>query len=39
MIFPPDNELREYASYYIRAVKVFKEEFKQLKEIEEMLEG
>ena len=34
MIFPHDNELREYASYYIRAVKVFKEEFKQLNERE-----
>jgi len=28
MIFPTDSEIREYSSYYIRAVKIFKEEFK-----------
>ncbi len=28
MIFPPDSEMREYSSYYIRAVKIFKEEFR-----------
>ena len=28
MIFPPDSEIREFASYYIRAIKIFKEEFK-----------
>jgi hypothetical protein len=28
MIFPSDSEIREFASYYIRAVKIFKEEFK-----------
>ena len=30
MTFPPDNERREYASYYIKAVKIFKVVFKQL---------
>ena len=28
MIFPPDDEVREYAAYYIRALGIFKEEFK-----------
>ncbi len=28
MNFPADNEIREYASYYIRAMKIFREEFK-----------
>mgnify|MGYP001626431094 CR=1 FL=1 len=28
MNFPPDPEIREYASYYIKAIKIFKEEFK-----------
>jgi len=28
MIFPPDSEMREYSTYYIRAVKIFKETFK-----------
>ena len=28
MIFPQDSEIREYATYYIRALSIFKEEFK-----------
>ena len=28
MIFPPDSEIREFAAYYIRAIKIFREEFK-----------
>ena len=28
MIFPQDSEIREYAAYYIRALSIFKEEFK-----------
>ena len=28
MIFPQDSEIREYAAYYIRALNIFKEEFK-----------
>ncbi len=28
MIFPADSEIREYATYYIRALSIFKEEFK-----------
>ncbi|MEM0159780.1 MAG: hypothetical protein QW393_03405 [Candidatus Micrarchaeaceae archaeon] len=28
MIFPTDSEIRQYASYYIRALGIFKEEFK-----------
>ena len=28
MIFPQDSEIREFASYYIRAIKIFKEEFR-----------
>ncbi len=28
MIFPPDDEIRQYSTYYIRALGIFKEEFK-----------
>ena len=28
MIFPQDSEIRDYATYYIRALSIFKEEFK-----------
>ena len=28
MIFPSDSEIRDYATYYIRALSIFKEEFK-----------
>ena len=28
MIFPQDSEIREYAAYYIRAIGIYKEEFK-----------
>ena len=28
MIFPADSEIRDYATYYIRALSIFKEEFK-----------
>ena len=28
MIFPPDDEIRQYAAYYIKALGIFKEEFK-----------
>ena len=28
MIFPQDSEIREYSTYYIRALGIFKEEFK-----------
>ena len=28
MIFPADSEIREYATYYLRALSIFKEEFK-----------
>ena len=28
MIFPADSVIREYATYYIRALSIFKEEFK-----------
>ena len=28
MIFPADSEIRQYATYYIRALSIFKEEFK-----------
>ena len=28
MIFPQDSEIREYATYYIHALSIFKEEFK-----------
>ena len=28
MIFPADSEIREFAAYYIRAIKIFREEFK-----------
>ena len=28
MIFPADSEIREYATYYIHALSIFKEEFK-----------
>ncbi len=28
MNFPPDSEMRQYAAYYIRAIGIFKEEFK-----------
>ena len=28
MIFPSDSEIRDYATYYIRAMSIFKEEFK-----------
>jgi hypothetical protein len=28
MIFPSDAEIREYSTYYIRAVKIFRETFK-----------
>ncbi len=29
MIFPSDSEIREYAAYYVRAIGIFKEEFRQ----------
>jgi len=28
MIFPPDSEIREYSAYYIRAIKIFREKFR-----------
>ena len=28
MIFPPDDEIRQYAAYYIKGLGIFKEEFK-----------
>jgi hypothetical protein len=28
LIFPPDDETRQYAAYYIRGLGIFKEEFK-----------
>jgi len=28
MIFPSDAEIREYAAYYIRAIKIFRQKFK-----------
>jgi hypothetical protein len=28
MISPPDDEIRQYAEYYIKALGIFKEEFK-----------
>ena len=28
MIFPQDSEIREFAAYYIRAIKIFREEFR-----------
>ena len=28
MIFPADSEIRDYATYYIRALSIFKEKFK-----------
>ena len=28
MIFPPDDEIRQYAAYYIKAVGIFKEEYR-----------